>query len=72
MPQFLNLLPPFDALALLVRSLPILTPATEEVDTALALGRVTAESVTAPGPLPAFPRSTVDGFAVRARDTFGA
>ncbi len=72
MPQFLHLLPPSDALALLVRSLPILAPAAEEVDTALALGRVTAEALTAPEPLPAFSRSTVDGFAVRASDTFGA
>jgi molybdopterin molybdotransferase len=27
--------------------------------------------VTAPGPLPGFPRSTVDGYAVRAADTYG-
>jgi molybdopterin molybdotransferase len=33
---------------------------------------VTAEDVTAPHPLPDFRRSTVDGFAVRARDTYGA
>lgn len=72
MPQFLQLLPPSDALALLMRSLPDPTPAAEEIDTASALGRVTAAPVIAPEPLPAFSRSTVDGFAVRARDTFGA
>ncbi|MGH8969495.1 MAG: molybdopterin-binding protein [Actinomycetes bacterium] len=37
-----------------------------------ALRRVPAEDVRAPAPLPGFPRSTVDGFAVRAADTYGA
>ena len=41
--------------------------------TALAdgLGRFLAEDVTAPEALPPFARSTMDGYAVRARDTFG-
>ena len=33
---------------------------------------MTAESIFTPLPLPTFPRSTVDGYAVRAADTFGA
>ena len=37
-----------------------------------ALDRVIAESPVAPGALPAFPRSAMDGYAVRAADTFGA
>lgn len=37
-----------------------------------ALDRVLAEELYAPGNLPAFPRSTMDGFAVRAADTYGA
>ena len=37
-----------------------------------ALRRVTAEPVRAPHPLPGFARSTVDGYAVRAADTYGA
>jgi molybdopterin molybdotransferase len=37
-----------------------------------ALGRVPAEVVRAPHDLPGFARSTVDGFAVRAADTYGA
>ena len=45
---------------------------TEIVPTYQAPGRVTAEAVLAPEHLPAFPRSTMDGYAVRARDTFGA
>ena len=72
MPEFLELLPPADALALLTRHLPTLLPAAEEIDTALALGRVTAGPVLSDERLPAFSRSTVDGYAVRARDTFGA
>ncbi len=37
-----------------------------------ALDRVVAEELRSPVDLPAFPRSTVDGFAVRAADTYGA
>ena len=71
MPEFLELLPPPVALARLLEHLEA-KPKPEGIDTALALGRVTATTVVAPHPLPAFPRATVDGFAVRAADTFGA
>lgn len=37
-----------------------------------AAGRTLAEDFTAPHDLPGFARSTMDGYAVRARDTFGA
>jgi molybdopterin molybdotransferase len=37
-----------------------------------ALGRVPAEALAAPQALPGFARATVDGFAVRAADTYGA
>jgi len=37
-----------------------------------ALGRVTAKNITAPTDLPPFDRSAVDGYAVRAQDTFEA
>ena len=37
-----------------------------------ALGRVPAEPIAAPHALPGFARATVDGFAVRAADTYGA
>ncbi|NPV92559.1 MAG: molybdopterin molybdotransferase MoeA [Firmicutes bacterium] len=37
-----------------------------------ALGRRLARAIVSPEDVPAFPRSTVDGLAVRARDTFGA
>ena len=35
------------------------------------LGRILAEDISAPEFLPPFSRSTMDGFAVRAKDTFG-
>ena len=44
----------------------------ETVPLAEALRRVPAAPVTAPHPLPGFARSTVDGYAVRAADTYGA
>jgi molybdopterin molybdotransferase len=37
-----------------------------------ALDRILAASLTSPQDLPEFPRSTVDGYAVSAVDTFGA
>src|SRR5438128_3871639 len=44
----------------------------EEVALADAPGRVLAADVKAPVDVPGFDRSNVDGFAVRAEDTFGA
>jgi molybdopterin molybdotransferase len=46
------------------------TPA-ETVALADALHRVPAAPVVSPGALPGFARSTVDGYAVRAADTYG-
>ena len=37
-----------------------------------AIGRYLAEDVLSPEDLPEHPRSTVDGYAVKANDTFGA
>jgi len=45
--------------------------ATETVSLVHAMGRVLAEDITAAEYVPDFDRSTVDGYAVRARDTFG-
>jgi molybdopterin molybdotransferase len=44
----------------------------ETVPLAAAGGRVPADAVTAPHALPGFARATVDGYAVRAADTYGA
>ena len=72
MPEFLNLLPPNESLDKLLRNLPDPKPATETINTVSALGRITATDLRAPHALPEFPRSTVDGFAVKAADTYGA
>lgn len=72
MPEFLTLLPPDEARALLLSHLSGPLADSETIDSLLALGRVAAADVSAPHPLPEFPRSTVDGYAVRAADTFGA
>lgn len=45
---------------------------TETIFTGDALGRVLSEEIVSEEDLPGFPRSTMDGYAVRARDTFGA
>jgi molybdopterin molybdotransferase len=71
MPEFFNVLPPDEARALLLSHLQIISDV-ETLPTRAALGRVTAQSLTAPHALPAFRRSTMDGYAVRAADTFGA
>ncbi len=45
---------------------------TETIEASEATRRIASEDVISPEDLPPFPRSTMDGFAVRARDTFGA
>lgn len=71
MPEFLRLLPPAEARSLLLSNISP-SAASEEVDTSTCLLRVAAEDVIAPHPLPEFSRSSVDGYAVRAEDTYGA
>jgi molybdopterin molybdotransferase len=72
MPEFLTLLPPDEARERLLSHLPQPKPDSESTDVILSLNRVLAEDIRAPHPLPDFQRTTVDGYAVRARDTFGA
>lgn len=45
---------------------------TERVAVVEAAGRVISERLVVPGDLPTFDRAHMDGYAVRARDTFGA
>ena len=73
MPEFFNVLPPAQALQVLLDRLeprPI-SPAMD-VPIAEALGRVTAQAAHATEDLPSFPRSAMDGYSLRAADTFGA
>ena len=73
MPEFFNVLPPAAALALLIDRLPEgPLVGRETVASVDALGRVTAEVITAGESLPAFARSSMDGYSVRASDTYGA
>jgi molybdopterin molybdotransferase len=72
MPEFLTLLPPDDARNLLFSHLPQPNIESELIGVASSLGRILAEDIRAPHPLPEFQRSTVDGYAVRAGDTHGA
>jgi len=74
MPEFLTLLPPDEARDLLLSHLASRQPITdsESIDVSAALGRILAEDIIAPHPLPDFQRTTVDGYTVCARDTFGA
>jgi putative molybdopterin biosynthesis protein len=48
-----------------------LSPGTETVPLAEARGRVLAERIDAALDVPGFDRASMDGYAVRARDTFG-
>lgn len=71
MSEFFTVLPPAEALAKLWAHVPV-APRVETLPTLEALSRITFEAIAAPESLPAFPRSTMDGYAVRANDTFGA
>src|SRR5690349_18132165 len=72
MPEFLTLLSPDEARVLLLSHLSAPITDFEVMSVPSSLDRVLAEDITAPHPLPDFQRSTVDGYAVRAADTYGA
>ena len=69
MAQFLKVKTPDEVLSILdgIQPLP-----PEPVSLALACGRRFASGITAAEQAPHFARATMDGYAVRARDTFGA
>ncbi|MBI4765120.1 MAG: molybdopterin molybdotransferase MoeA [Deltaproteobacteria bacterium] len=54
----------------IIQTLPCLPE--EKIGLNDGLNRVLSKAVFSPEDLPHFPRATMDGFAVRARDTFGA
>lgn len=71
MPEFFNVRSPsqaFDDLRLHISAI----TERETIPTTSALGRVIADEIRSPEDLPAFLKSSMDGFSVRARDTFGA
>jgi molybdopterin molybdotransferase len=71
MPEMFTVLPPSAALKSVIVQLPA-DVREEKIATAEALERVLVGRLIAPSSLPSFPRSTMDGYAVRAADTFGA
>jgi len=68
MNDFFKLISPADFVALFADFAPL---ASETVPLSAARGRILAEQLVSNEPLPPFSRSTMDGFAVRAADTFG-
>lgn len=62
---------PEEVLRLLTEAFPAREDLTENVPLSAAAGRVLAQDVCASEYVPDFDRSTVDGYAVRASDTFG-
>ncbi len=67
-----GLTPVDKAVALLLQNLTTLPLQREILPLPAALDRILALEILSPEDLPAHPRSTMDGYAVRAADTFGA
>jgi putative molybdopterin biosynthesis protein len=70
--QFLEVISPSEARQRFEKAIDFTALAAESVSLADALDRVLAADLAAPTDVPAFDRSGVDGFAVRAVDTTGA
>jgi len=66
---FFKVVAPSEARDILLRVSPV---ATETIDTVRARGRVLAEDLYSKVDLPHFARAAMDGYAVIAKDTFGA
>jgi len=67
----LNVLTPDETLELIKKEFAHIKPQPETVELCAAVGRVLYENVEATEYVPGFDRSTVDGYAVKAADTFG-
>jgi len=72
MPEFLELLRPNDAINLFKKNLIDFKLKTELIQTESSQYRVLAKDVFSQEDIPSFSRSTVDGFAVRSKDTYGS
>jgi molybdopterin molybdotransferase len=72
MPEFLTLQIPQKAYSLLLQHLPPVQSRVVLVDTKKSINRVTALPILSPEDTPSFHRSTVDGYAIQASDTFGS
>ena len=67
----LNVVSAEEALTIINENIPVLS-GTEQVPLSDAPGRTVCGDIVSPEDLPAFSRSTVDGFAVAADDTYGS
>ena len=72
MPEFLELLTPDEAINKLLAQIDVSNLRNMNIKTENGLNRILAEDIFSTEDIPAFTRSTVDGFAVNSRDTFGA
>ncbi|MHC1758424.1 MAG: gephyrin-like molybdotransferase Glp [Negativicutes bacterium] len=70
--DFLNCMELTQAKEVIRRNLRQCMVAEEFVGLGASVGRITSEAVKSTDDLPPFARSTVDGYAVRSEDTFGA
>ena len=69
--SMLNVCTPEQALKIIENAFSGIRPGTETLNIGEAVGRVLAEDIIAREYVPDFDRSTVDGYALRASDTFG-
>jgi molybdopterin molybdotransferase len=71
MSEFFNVLPPEDAKRLLIDHV-LHRTGNELISTYKSLDRILSTAVSSPQDLPSFRRSTMDGYAVKASETYGA
>ena len=69
---FKHLTPTNEALEALMQEVPRRVIAVETVPLLSALGRILGHDLMSPADIPPFDRAAMDGFAVRAEDTYGA
>ncbi len=72
MPEFLELVTPEEGINKLLQRIELVVFRSENIRTEKGLNRVLARNINSDEDIPAFTRSTVDGFAVNSKDTYGA
>lgn len=70
--MMLNVLTKDDAVRIVKEKCENLSPATEKVDISASHGRTLAKDIVSSENIPAFDRTTVDGYALNASESFGA
>ena len=70
--KFIEVMPIKEALEKFIKKADIKPVGVEEVETLKAYGRVLAENIKSEKNIPPFNRAAMDGYAVKAEDTFGA